>query len=88
MIVNRLSRSFSVVVLSAALFWSCASAPTADIRVHSAADTQAKIPAYKTYAWDLNAGVLHDHTGAWVPKDIDTQSEVQFLIDKSCAIAG
>jgi hypothetical protein len=26
--------------------------------------------------------VLQDRTGVWVPKNIDTQSEVQFLIDK------
>lgn len=82
MIANRLSSLCSVAALSAALCLSCASTPTADIRVHSAADAKANIAAYKTYAWDLNAGVLHDSTGAWVPKDIDTQSEVQFLIDK------
>jgi len=26
--------------------------------------------------------VLRDRTGMWIPKDVDTQSEVQFLIDK------
>jgi hypothetical protein len=81
-IVNRLSSIMSVAALSAGLCLSCASTPTSDIRVHSAADAKANIAAYKSYAWDLNAGVIQDRTGAWVSKDIDVQSEVQFLIDK------
>jgi len=60
----------------------CASTPTSDIKVPSAADTKANLSAYKSYAWDLNAGVIQDRTGEWAPKDLDTQSEVQFLIDK------
>jgi len=81
-IVNRLSSIMSVAALSAALCLSCASTPTSDIKVHSAADAKANIGAYKSYAWDLNAGVIQDRTGAWTPKDLDVQSEVQFLIDK------
>jgi hypothetical protein len=81
-VVNRLNSLLSVAVLGAALCLSCASTPTSDIRVHSAADAKANLAAYKSYAWDLNAGVIQDRTGAWVPKDLDTQSEVQFLIDK------
>src|SRR4051812_37161366 len=81
-VVNRLSRFLSVASLGVALCLSCASTPTSDIRVHSAADAKANLAAYKSYAWDLNAGVIQDRTGAWVPKDMDTQSEVQFLIDK------
>ncbi|HKO47585.1 MAG TPA: DUF4136 domain-containing protein [Polyangiaceae bacterium] len=79
---NCLSSLVSVAALSVALCMSCASTPTSDIRVHSAADPKSNLAAYKSYAWDTNAGVLQDRTGAWVPKDIDTQSEVQFLIDK------
>lgn len=81
-IVNRLGSIMWVMALSAVLCSSCASTPTSDIRVHSAADAKANISAYKSYAWDLNAGVIQDRTGAWTPKDLDVQSEVQFLVDK------
>jgi len=81
-IVNRLSSIMSVAALSAVVCLACASTPTSDIKVHSAADAKANISAYKSYAWDLNAGVIQDRTGAWVSKDLDVQSEVQFLIDK------
>lgn len=80
--VNRLSSILVVAALSAGLCFSCASTPTSDIKVHSAADAKANISAYKSYAWDLNAGIVQDRTGAWTPKDLDVQSEVQFLIDK------
>lgn len=81
-VFNRKSRLLSVAALSAAVCLSCASTPTSDIKVHSAADAKANISGYKSYAWDMNAGVLQDSTGAWTRKDIDTQSEVQFLVDK------
>lgn len=72
----------SVAALSVALCLSCASTPTSDIRVHSAVDAKSNMAGYKSYAWDTNAGLLRDQTGVWVPKDMDTQAEVQFLIDK------
>jgi len=81
-VFNRLSSLLSVAALSAALCLSCASTPTSDIHVHSAADSKANLAAYKSYAWDMNAGVLRDSTGAWTRKDVDVQSEVQFLVDK------
>ncbi|HEY3252463.1 MAG TPA: DUF4136 domain-containing protein [Polyangiaceae bacterium] len=81
-VINRFSSRASVVALSVALCLSCASTPTSDIRVHSAVDSKSNIAGYKSYAWDLNAGMLKDRTGFWVPKDMDTQAEVQFLIDK------
>jgi len=79
---NRFGSLVFAAALSVGVCLSCASTPTSDIKVHSAADAKANLAAYKTYAWDLNAGVLRDRTGVWVPKDVDTQSEVQFLIDK------
>jgi len=79
---NRLGRLFTGAVLGVALSLACSSTPTSDIKVHSAADAKANIPAYKSYSWDTSAGVLNDRTGVWVPKDMDTQSEVQFLIDQ------
>ena len=81
-VVNGFSSLVSVAALSVALCLSCASTPTSDIRVHSAADAKSNMAGYKSYAWDTNAGLLRDQTGVWVPKDMDTQAEVQFLIDK------
>ena len=79
---DRFTGLISVVALGAALCLSCSSTPTSDIRVQSAADAKSNIAAYKTYAWDTNAGLLHDRTGMWAPKDMDPQAEVKFLIDK------
>jgi len=81
-VVNRFSSLVSSAVLGVALCLSCASTPTSDIKVHSAMDAKSNIAAYKSYAWDTNAGILKDRTGMWIPKEVDTQSEVQFLIDK------
>jgi len=81
-VLNRFASLVSSVVLGAVLCLSCASTPTSDIRVHSAVDSKSNIAGYKSYAWDLSAGVIQDRTGMWVPKDMDTQAEVQFLIDK------
>jgi len=81
-VVNRFSSLVFGAALGVALCLSCSSTPTSDIRVHSAVDTKSNFAGYKSYAWDTNAGVLKDRTGMWIPKDMDTQSEVQFLIDK------
>ena len=81
-VLNRFSSLVGGAALSVALCLACSSTPTSDIKVHSAMDAKSNISAYKSYAWDTNAGVLRDRTGMWIPKDVDTQSEVQFLIDK------
>jgi hypothetical protein len=79
---NRISSLLSVAAVSAVLCLSCASTPTSDIKVHSAADAKSNIAGYKTYAWDTSVAVLNDETGVWVPKDMDTHAELQFLINK------
>jgi hypothetical protein len=81
-VLNRISSLMSIAAVSGALCLSCASTPTSDIKVHSAADTKSNIAGYKTYAWDASAAVLRDQTGVWVPKDMDTHAELQFLINK------
>ena len=81
-VLNRFNGLVSAAALGVALSLACASTPTSDIRVHSAADKKSNISAYKSYAWDTSAGVLNDRTGVWVPKDVDTQAELQFLIDE------
>jgi hypothetical protein len=80
--LNRFGSLVSVAAVGVALCLACSSTPTSDIRIHSAVDAKANIAGYKSYAWDTNAGLLQDRTGMWAPKDIDTQAEVQFLIDK------
>ena len=72
----------SAVVLGA-LAVACQSVPTSDIKVHTAVDQKANIKGYKSFAWYGSGGLLVDRTGAWVPKDADTQAEVEFLVDKS-----
>ena len=79
---DRFTTFVSVAALGAALCLSCSSTPTSDIHVRSAVDAKSNIAAYKAYAWDTNAGLLHDRTGMWTPKDIDPQAEVKFLVDK------
>lgn len=64
-----------------ALAVGCASTPTSDIRVHSAADKKANIREYKSYAWYESDQLLNDRTGVWVPKDVDTQAEVEYLVN-------
>jgi hypothetical protein len=81
-VLNRIISLMSVATLGAALCLSCASTPTSDIKVHSAADAKSNLAAYKTYAWDTSAALLRDQTGAWVPKGMDTHAELQFLINK------
>lgn len=62
---------------------ACSSVPTSDIKIHSAVDAKANMKGYKSFAWLASGGVLLDKTGAWVPKDIDTHSEVEFQVDKA-----
>jgi hypothetical protein len=66
----------------------CASSSTSDIKIHTAADAKANFNGYKSFAWFGSAAVLHDRTGEWVPKDVDTQAEVQFLVDKELRARG
>ena len=77
-----------VPVLGVALSLSCSSASTADIQIHSAVDSKANIAGYKSFAWAGSGALLHDRTGAWVPKDADAQSEVEFLVDKNLRARG
>jgi hypothetical protein len=71
-----------------ALSLGCASASTSDIRVHSALDGKAQLAGYKSFAWSGSSSLLHDGTGAWVPKDADAHSEVEFLVDKNLRARG
>ncbi len=73
---------FGSLALGVGLSSACSSVPTSDIRVHSAADAKANLAAYHSYAWYDSGGILQDRTGVWVPKDIDTKAEVQFLVDQ------
>jgi hypothetical protein len=72
----------ALALLAAVSAGACASSATSDIQVHTAADSKANLVHYKSFAWYASDALLHDRTGVWVPKDVDTQSEVEFLVDK------
>jgi hypothetical protein len=74
---------FAFVPMPAALVAACSSAATSDIKVQTAVDQKANIKGYRSYAWFASGGVLVDRAGAWVPKNADTQADVEYLVDKS-----
>jgi len=85
---SPLSGALSAIITVAGLSFgaattACSSTPTSDIHVHSAADAKANLGEYKSYAWNASAGMLRDRTGIFVPKDVDTQAEVIYLVDKN-----
>jgi hypothetical protein len=79
--LTRFFVAFATTSLLGSASLGCASTQTSDIRVHSAADKKANIKAYKSYAWYESDQLIHDRTGVWVPKDVDTQAEVEFLVN-------
>jgi len=82
LIGKRLVR-LAVIALLASVVSACSSASaTSDIQIHSALDQKANLAGYKSFAWHTSETVLHDSTGVWVPRDADTQSEIEFLVDK------
>jgi hypothetical protein len=81
-------RSLLVAVLLAAslspLGSACSSsASTDDIKVRSAADQKANLAGYKTFAWLESDSTVVDRTGVWAEKDLDTRTEIQFLVDQA-----
>src|SRR3954471_5442254 len=79
----------ALALLAALSAGACASSPaTSDIQIHTAADSKANLVSYKSFAWYASDAMLHDRTGVWVPKDVDTQSEVEFLVDKGLRAHG
>lgn len=63
------------------LLTACTTAPTRDIKVDAEADPKASFSGYKTYAWLAAAQLLHDPEGQWEPRNVDLDSEVQFMIN-------
>jgi uncharacterized protein DUF4136 len=80
-IVRRGAR-LAVVLMLAGAMPACSSTPTSDIQIHTAIDHKANLAGYKSFAWHTSEAVLHDGTGVWVPRNTDTQSEIEFLVDK------
>src|SRR5689334_1118740 len=71
-----------LLLLLASVAPACSSSATSDIQIHSAVDQKANLAAYKSFAWQTSETVLNDSTGVWVPRNADTQSEIEFLVDK------
>lgn len=78
----RRGAGLAALLLLASVAPACSSSVTSDIQIHSARDQKANLAAYKSFAWQTSETVLHDGTGVWAPKDADTQSEIEFLVDK------
>lgn len=65
-----------VILLSA-----CTSAPTRDITVDAEADPKASFSGFKTYAWLASAQIVYDPEGQWEPRNVDIDTEVQYMIN-------
>ena len=73
---------FSVLVI-AVFITGCASVPTDDIKIKTAADPKVNFSGYKTYAWLGSAGIVNDPDGLWEPPQFDADAEIQYLIDSA-----
>ena len=73
---------FTFVVLVTFLV-GCASFPTDDIQVETAADPKVNFSGYKTYAWLGSVGIVNDPQGHWEPPQFDADAEIVFLINEA-----
>lgn len=73
---------FSFFIIFAFLT-GCASFPTDDIEVKTAADPKVNFSGYKTYAWLGSVGIVNDPQGQWEPPQFDADAELVFLIDSA-----
>lgn len=61
-------------------FTGCTS--TKDIDVAQATSKKVDMKGYKTYAPLLPSGILIDSQGAWVPRNMDMNAEIQYMTKK------
>jgi len=55
---------------------------TSDVTYVEGKSPKVNLKGYKTYAPLLKAGILLDSRGIWIPRDMDMNSEIQFLTKK------
>jgi hypothetical protein len=72
----------SAFTLSFLLLSGCATIPTGDISIETAADNKVNFSGYKSYEWLAAAGILRDPEGKWEPPGFDADAEIQFLVDR------
>jgi hypothetical protein len=60
----------------------CATFPTSDIVIDTAADKKVNIGGYESYGWLAAAGILRDPEGKWEPPGFDADKEIRFLVDR------
>jgi len=70
------------------LLTACTSAPTKDIKVDAEADPKATFSGFKTYAWLASAQIVFDPEGQWEPRNVDIDTEVQFIINSELSKRG
>ena len=63
------------------LLSACSTAPTKDITVDAEADPKASFSGFKTYAWLASAQIVYDPEGQWEPRNVDIDTEVQYMIN-------
>jgi len=67
---------------------ACSTTPTKDIMVDAEADPKARFSGFKTYAWLASAQILFDPEGQWEPRNVDIDTEVQFMINSELSKRG
>jgi hypothetical protein len=77
--MKQLLRLFTLAFFM--LLTACSTAPTSDITVDAEADPKASISGFKTYAWLATAQIVNDPEGQWEPRNVDIDTEVQFIIN-------
>lgn len=73
---------FFLFTVSFLFLSSCATVPTDDINIDTAADKKVNFSGYKNYNWFAAAGILRDPEGKWEPPGFDADKEIRFLIDR------
>ncbi len=73
---------FCVLAMSFLFLSGCATFPTGDIAIGTAADKKVDFRGYESYAWFVGAGILRDPEGKWEPPGFDADAEIRFLVDR------
>ena len=72
----------NILLIVILLITGCTQIPTRDITIETIADSKANFDGYKTYQWLVSAEFLNDPKGQWKRPDFDTDTEIQFLVNR------
>ncbi len=73
---------FLLLAMSSLFLSGCATFPTSDIVIDTAADKKVNIGGYESYGWLAAAGILRHPEGKWEPPGFDADKEIRFLVDR------